>query len=164
MNPFLYKAHPLLHRLISLLLDPTSATPADALALAALMLGLNLLWVPALLWAALKTDRLRLSLPLAYGLALPASLLYTPMLLTVVSDVAAHGFRFQERFLLVFALFVVSQTLAGLYAFALRHRPSGYPAGLMTGETIALFMLLYSLVMAAGLLGLDTVFGIFRGL
>ena len=160
MNPFLYKAHPLLRRLISLFVDPHSSSLTDKAELIALMLALNLLWAPGLVWAAWQVDRLRLPLVKGYLLALPASLLYTPMVLTVVNDVAAQGFRFQDRFLLVFAIFVVSQMLTAFYAFALRHRPSGYPVGLGAGATLSLFLLLYSLAISLGLLGVGRVFKI----
>lgn len=161
MNPFLYKAHPLQYRLLNLLLDPGASSVEDALEPIAMMLALGLLWAPALVWAVGKADRLRLSLFRGYCLALPACLLYTPLMLTVVGDVAVHGFRFADRFFVVFALFVLSQMLAGFYAFALRHRPSGHPVGLLAGETVSLFLLLYSLPVASGLMGVNAVIKIF---
>lgn len=161
MNPFLFKAHPLLARLINLILDPATASLNDTAALILTLLAINLFWTPALIWAAKKTDRLRLSPLQAYALTLPASLTYTPLMLTVVADVAAHGFRFQDRFFLVFALLVLSQILTGFYAFALRHRPSGYAAGLAVGATVSLFLLLLSLPISLLLLGLDRWVGIF---
>ncbi len=155
MNPFLYKAHPLLLRLIGLFTEPSASSPGDKAELVLLMLAINLFWTPALVWAARKADGVHLSLLRGYALALPACLFYTPLVLTVVGDVAIHGFRIEDRFLLVFSIFVASQMLTGFYAFALRHRPSGRPAGLMPGLAVSLFLLLFSLPVSLGLLGLN---------
>lgn len=161
MNPFLYKAHPLLQNLVILLTEPSAYRLDEAAALVLLVLAINLLWTPGLVWVARKADKLRLSLVQGYALALPACLGYTPLVLTVVGDVAAHGFRLQDRFIVVFATFAVSQILTGFYAFALRHRPGGYPAGLLAGATVSLFLLLMSLPLCLALLGLDMGVGIF---
>lgn len=161
MNPFLYKPHPLMQRLLGLLFEPQAQSLDGVAGLVLLMLGLNCFWALGLIWAARSVDRLRLPLRLSYGLALPACLLYTPLALTIVSDVAVHGFRFQERFLLVFALLVVTQILAAFYAFMLRHRPSGYAVGLQAGLAVSLFLLLLGLPISLGVMGLDAAFKLF---
>jgi hypothetical protein len=161
MNPFLYKAHPLLLRLIGLFTEPAASSLGGKAELVLLMLGLNLFWTLALVWAARKADGLRLPLRQGYVLALPACLLYTPLVLTVVGDVVAHSFRFQDRLFLVFAILAASQTLAAFYAFALRHRPSGHPVGLAAGFAVSLILLLFSLPVSLGLLGLNSLVRIF---
>jgi hypothetical protein len=151
MNPFLWKAHPLLEGLIRLVTDPASLTVSEASDLLLIVLGINLIWAAGLFWITRRGAGIRLPLFKAYLLALPATLLYAPLVITVVGDVADHAFRFQDRALVVFAIFVASQTLAGFYAFALRQGVRGDALGLAGGVTVSLFLLLLSMP-ACGLL------------
>lgn len=145
MNPFLYKAHPLLYRLADLLANPSAHGPGDIAELSLIFLALNVLWAVGLPWAARRAAEIRVSFLKGYALALPATVLYAPLMISVVGDVAAQAFRFEDRFLLVFALFVVSQMLGGFYAVALRRGRRGDSVGLAAGMAVSLFLLLVSL-------------------
>lgn len=155
MNPFLYKAHPLQYRLFDFLIRPSAYRLDDMSELALIFLTINIFWALGLRWAAYRAAGVRLSFLKSYGLALPATILYAPPLLTVVGDVAAQAFRMEERFLLVFAIFVGSQMLGGFYAVALRQGRRSEPAGLAAGLAVSLFLLLVSVPFSGLLLGLN---------
>lgn len=155
MNPFLYKAHPLLYRLADLLAHPSGHSLGEISDLLLILLAINVLWVPALLWAARRAAGVRLPFLKGYLLALPATLAYAPMMITVVSDVVGHAFRLQDRFLLVFAIFVTSQMLGGFYAFTLRKGRRFDVAELAAGLSVSLFLLLVSIPACSVLLGLN---------
>lgn len=155
MNPFLYKAHPLLYRLADLLAHPSGHGLGEIAELVLIFLAINLLWAPGLLWAARRAAEVRLPFLKGYLLALPATLVYAPLMMTVVSDVAGHAFRLEDRFLLVFAIFVTSQMLGGLYAFALSQGSRADPASLAAGMAVSLFLLLVSIPVSGVLLGLN---------
>lgn len=63
-------------------------------------------------------------------LALPATFLYAPLMLTLLSDVFAHAFELRNRWILLFAMIAASQMLTAFYAFVVRHTsPVTYPSG-----------------------------------
>lgn len=155
MNPFLYKAHPLQYRLVDFLIRPSAYRLDDMSELALVFLAINVFWALGLYWAARRAAGVRLPLLKSYGLALPATILYAPPLMTVMSDVMAQAFRMEERFLLVFAIFVGSQMLGGFYAVALRQERRSEPAGLTAGLAVSLFLLLISVPVSGVLLGLN---------
>lgn len=154
MNPFLFKAHALLYHLVSFLINPASRSLDGAMELLAVVLSINLLWATPLIWIAGRDD-IRLSPLKAYLLALPATLLYAPTLLTVMADVTEHAFRLSDRFILVIAIFVASQMLGGFYAIALRQPHNRRPVGVVAGMTVSLFLLLVSMVASLALLWAD---------
>jgi hypothetical protein len=155
MNPFLYKAHPRLLQWADLLANPSAHGIGEIADLALVFLALNALMALGLRWAAGRAAGIRPSFPKAFLLASPASLLYLPLMLTVVGDVVGHDFQLRERYILIFSIFVGSQMLAGFYAIALRHGPRGQPAGLRAGMAVALFLLLISIPACLAFLGLD---------
>jgi hypothetical protein len=161
MNPFLFKAHPLLYRSVELLIHPFDHTLDDFTRLVLIFLIINLLWAAGLPWAVRRAAAIRVSLLQGYFLALPATVLYAPLVVTVLSDVVTRTFEMQNRFLLVFSILVVSQMLAGFYAFFLRQGRRAEPVGLVAGVTVSLFLLLVSLPACGVLLGLDRVLRIF---
>jgi hypothetical protein len=155
MNPFLYKAHPLMYRLVDFLIRPSAYRLDDISELALIFLAINIFWALGLYWVARRAAGVRLPFLKSYGLALPATILYAPPLMTVVGDVAAQAFHMEERFLLVFAIFVGSQMLGGFYAAALRQGRRSEPAGLAAGLAVSLFLLLVSVPFSGLLLGLN---------
>jgi hypothetical protein len=160
-NPFRFKAHPLLSRWIDLLSGSGQLSLDEVSQLLLIALAANLAWAFALRWFLWRAERIRLSFGRAFLLALPAALVYLPLATTVCSDVLAHAFRFQDRFIVVFSLFVASQILAAFYAFAIRYSALGNPIGLAAGMALSLFMLLLSLPLSLLLLGFDACFGLF---
>jgi hypothetical protein len=155
MNPFLYKAHPLLLHWADLLANPSAHGIGELAELALGFLLLNAWMALGLLWTAGRAAGIRLALAKAFLLAIPASLLYLPFMLTVVGDVIGHEFQLRERYILIFSIFVGSQMLSGFYAIALRHGPHGQPAGLATGMSVALVLFLVSIPACLALLGAD---------
>lgn len=154
MNPFLFKAHALLYHLVNFLINPASRSLDEAVGLLAILLSINLLWATPLIWIVGR-DEIRLSPLKAYLLALPATLLYAPTMLTVMADVAEHAFHLNDRLILVMAIFVASQMLGGFYAIALRQAHDRRPVGVVAGMTVSLFMLLVSMVASLALLWAD---------
>ncbi len=161
MNPLMFKAHPLLTKWIEFITAPSSLGLNGVIYLLAVLAGSNLLWAASLPWLLRKIEHLSISPLRAYLLALPATFLYAPLMLTLLEDVLHHAFEFQHRWFLLFALFISSQLLAALYAFALRHERSGQPIGLESGLAVALFMLLASMPASLILLGIHELFTLF---
>lgn len=157
MNPLNFKAHPLLARWIDLIVEPSAHHAGDLLSLLAILLASNLLWASALPWLLRKLEGLELSPLKAYLMALPATFLYAPLMLTLVQDVIGHAFAWRHRWFLLFALLVASQLLTALYAFALRHERSGLPIGLESGLAVSLFLLLASIPASLIMLGLNAI-------
>jgi hypothetical protein len=155
MNAFQFKAHPFLFRWVELFVNPGSQSAGDMAELLAIAALSTLAAALALVWFVRRYERLRLAFGRALWLALPAMLIYLPLVVTVSSDVLAHAFRFQDRFIVVFAIFVTSQTFAAFYAFALRYPGNGVPVGLRAGLAVSLFLLLLTLPMALLLLAAD---------
>jgi hypothetical protein len=145
MNPLTYNSHRLLTRWIDLLLDPSLARWHDALHLVGILLGTNLLWTIGLPWLLRKIESLELTPLKAYMLALPATFLYAPLMLTLLSDVFAHAFELKNRWFLLFAIITASQMLTAFYAFVLRHKASDVPIGIESGLAVSLFLLLVSI-------------------
>lgn len=104
MNPPTYNAHRLLTRWIDLLLDPSTHRLHDALHLVGILLCSNLLWTMGLPWLLRKTESLDVTPLKAYMLALPATFLYAPLMLTLLSDVFANAFELANRWFLLFAM------------------------------------------------------------
>ena len=152
MNPLHFKAHPLLARWIDLVVEPSAHHAGDLLSLLLILLASNLLWASALPWLLRRMEGLDLTPLKAYLLALPATFLYAPLMLTLLQDVIGHAFEWRHRWFLLFALLVASQLLTALYAFGIRHERSGVAIGLESGLGVSLFLLLAaipaSLIMA----------------
>lgn len=161
MNPLLYKAHPLLNATIRLLAGGETVGFQNASALLLTYLAINLPFSMLLAHRARRSLHIRLRFSVAYLLALPGAVLYTPMVLTLLSDVVNHAFHLEDRFLLLFALLVATVLLAALFAVALRYR-NGNPVGLEAGLFLALTLLLASAPYALALLALDHRFEIFH--
>jgi hypothetical protein len=155
MNPLLYKAHPLLFLTVDLFANPAAHSIGDWARLSAIYLALNLAWTPLLLLGAKKAVGFAPSLARAYGLALPALVFYLPLIVTLLSDVLAHEFRYVERFIPVFCVFVASQMLTVFYGSMLKYPRNGRPIGLGDGFAISLFLLLVSLPMGLVFLWLN---------
>lgn len=157
MNPLLFKAHPLLYRTVDLLLHPGGYSVPEVAFLLAVFLGINQLWTLGLWLAVQRLAEVRLSLPASYGLALPACLFYAPLLMTVLGDVLDHGFRLEERAILIFVLVVGSQMLGAIYGLAIRTR-QGKPVGIAIGLAISLALFLASLPFGLLLLWFNSIF------
>lgn len=155
MNPFLFKAHPLLRFTVELLTDPAGHPPKSTGSLLFFYLVANLVWATALGLVIRKTVRLRPSVFTLYWMALPALIGYVPICLTLLGDILDHAFRFADRFILVFALLIVASMLGAGYGFLVRYPRSGQPIGLNAGLAIALTMLLLSLPLSLILLKTD---------
>lgn len=145
MNPLTYYAHRLLTRWIDLFLDPSLHRWHNAVYLVGILLCSNLLWTMGLPWLLRKTENLEVTPLKAYMLALPATFLYAPLMLTLLSDVFAHAFELRNRWILLFGIIAASQMLTALYAFVVRHQPSAVPIGIESGLAASLFLLLVSI-------------------
>ena len=161
MNPLLYNAHPLLWLTVDLIDNPKTHTLEEAAHLALVYLAINLVWAPWLWWGVRKVAGFSPSILLAYVLALPAQVVYLPVMLTLLGDVLAHGFRFADRFILVLCLLVASQMLGAFYAASIRHPHDGKAIGMVDGLAVSLFMWLFSLPAGLSLLWLDSVLKFF---
>ena len=157
MNPFLYKAHPLLYRLVDFLLHPGAHGLDELSELVLIFLAINFFWAPGLVWVARRAAGVGLSFIKGYALALPACLGYAPLMLTLLGDVIAHAFRWPDRYLLIFSLFVATQMLGGFYALAFRQGGQGGPVDLAAGMAVSLFLFLVSIPACLVLLGLNAV-------
>lgn len=156
MNPLLYKAHPLLSRWIELLTHPGSQSVSDLLVMALVLLGGNIILAIGLFWLIRKAEEVVLTPGKAYWLALPASFLYTPVVLTALQDVIKHDFELKNRFFLLFGLVVISQLLTAFFAFAIKDSArSGQPIGLESGLAASLLLLLLSIPVALVLMGIN---------
>lgn len=162
MNPFLFKAHALLAATLGLVLNPAGSAPALWVKLAALYLSMNLPWALVLMLALRKAANLRLGYGQAYVAALPALLLFLPLVLTLLDDIIHHAFLWRERFIFVFAVAVAGLLGTAGYGLLVRHPRSGKPIGLEAGLVVAMALLLASVPYGLLLLGLDAAFGIFR--
>lgn len=159
MNPLQYHAHPLLFDWVEVLLHPGAQSLARLPYLLAVSLLANLLWALALGWFLWRAERLRLTPLQCYLLALPATLLYLPLVATASRDVLQHGFELRHRWFLLFAIVISQQTLAAFYAFAVRFPRSLAALGLPAGFVTALFMLLVALPASLLLLGIEAWWG-----
>jgi hypothetical protein len=157
MNPLLYKAHPLLYLTVDLLADPAAHSLKDAAWLALIYLAVNLFLAPCLWWGSRKAVGFAPSYLLTYFLALAAVVCYLAPMLTLLSDVLAHEFRFADRFILVFCLFVAMQMLGALYAVAIRYPRNGRAIGLRDGFSLSILMWLMTLPLGLAFLGLNSV-------
>ena len=155
MNPLLYKAHPLLYLTVDLLANPGSHSLHEAFRLVLIYLCVNLVWTPCLWLGSKKLLGFAPSYPLAYALALVSLVFYLPTALTLMSDVLAREFRFQDRFILVFCIFIAAQMLGVFYAVAIRYPRNGRAIGLHDGMAISLALWLASLPVSLALLGLN---------
>lgn len=154
MNPLLFKAHPLLSLTVDLFTNPTAHTQADWLRLLAIYLLLNLAWAWGLRWASKKAVEFSPPYWLAFLMAIPAMLLYQPIMLTLLDDVLGQRFHFADRAIFVICIVVASQMLGAFFAFALRHPRYDRPIGISDGLTISLLLWLWSVFLGLGLLGL----------
>ncbi len=161
MNPFTYKAHPVLLEWIGLITQ-TSPNPGQDLRHVLLLLALTTpIFALALRYISRKLDEIEIPTLRALGLAVPSSILYTPLMLTLVNDVAHHAFVFGERWFLLFTVIVASQTLAALYAFLIYSPRERGPVGLESGLGTSLFLLLIAIPISLALLGVDALIRIF---
>lgn len=158
MNPLLFKAHPLLYLSVDLLIRPSAYSVDDFSRLILIYLVINLLWTVALRLAVQRTVGIRLTPFRAYGLALPSTVVYAPLMLTVSSDILSHAFRLEERYILLFAITVAAQMLAALYGVGIRFDRTGQPIGVRAGIVVSLSLLLASIPLSLLLLGLNAVF------
>lgn len=161
MNPLLYKAHPLLTRWVDLLSAPGAQSPDKLYYLIVVLMSCNLLWAIGLPWLLRKAEGLEIRPIKAYLMALPATALYSPLMLTLLQDVLGHNFDFQDRWVLLLVLLAVSQLLTALYAFTLRHERSGVAIGLESGLTVSMFLLLVSIPASMILIGTNALWPIF---
>lgn len=155
MNPLLYKAHALQRLTVELLVDSASHTLGDYFHLILLYLVVNIPWTMLVRWAVFRTCGVRISYLNAFGPALLPLLFYVPMLMTILDDVLAHGFRMEERFILVFALFVAVQMLGALFGIGLKAPRSRRGIGLRGGIALSLFLLLLAIPYGLALLSLN---------
>lgn len=160
MNPLLFKAHPLQYRMVDLVLNPRSYALADVGEVVLILLVVAPLWAAIVLPSAWKVGGTRVTWLRAYGLALPSTVIYLPLLLTALGDVINHAFHLQERWLLLLSIFVASQLLAAFYGFALRAPRTGKPIGLQQGLALSLILLLGSVPLTLALLYVDGLFSV----
>jgi hypothetical protein len=161
MNPFTYKAHPVLLEWIDLITQSSTNPGHDLRQVLLLLLLTTPLFGLALRHIARKADEISLPWLQAFGLAMPSALLYTPLILTLLNDVVHHAFVFSERWFLLFALVVANQTLAAFYAFLIHSPKERGPVGLESGLGISLFLLLTSMPIGLAVLGIDALIHIF---
>lgn len=161
MNPLLYKAHPLLARWVDFFTNPGAQSLENLYYLAVILLGGNLLWASGLPWLLRKTEGLEVRPIKAYLMALPATVIYSPLMLTLLQDVLSHNFEFRNRWVLLLALLAASQLLTALYAIALRHERSGVIIGLESGLTVSMFLLLASIPAGLILIGANVLWPFF---
>jgi hypothetical protein len=161
MNPLLYNAHPLLWLTVDLIDNPKAHSLGEAGRLALTYLFVNLAWAPWLWLGVRKSVGFSLNILWAYVFALPAQILYLPIMLTLLGDVLAHEFHFSNRFILVFCVLIASQMLAAFYAASIRNPFDGKAIGMIDGLNVSLFMWLLSLPVGTALLGLNSVVKIF---
>ncbi|CAI8886211.1 hypothetical protein [Methylocaldum szegediense] len=157
MNPLLFKAHPLLYRSVDLLIRPSAYTVDDFSRLILIYLVIALLWTAALRFALRRMLGISLTPLRTYGLALPAAVAYAPLMLTVSSDVLAHAFRLEERYILLFTIAVAVQMLAALYGVCFRFNQTGRPIGIRGGLAVSLFLFVASIPFSFLLLGVNAV-------
>ncbi len=161
MNPFTYKAHPLLAEWMGLMTQ-TSDSPGPDLRHVLIILSVTTpLFAVALKRITQKLEEISLSALKSFVLAIPSALLYTPLMLTFLNDVVHHAFVFRERWFLLFALIVVSQMLAAFYAFLIHSPRERGPVGIDSGLGISLFLLLISIPVGLALIGIHALTPIF---
>lgn len=157
MNPLLFKAHPLLYRSVDLLIRPSAYTVDDFSRLILIYLIIALLWTAALRLALRRLLGISLPLLRTYGLSLPAAVAYAPLMLTVSSDILAHAFRLEERYILLFTIAVAAQMLGALYGACFRFDRTGRPIGVRAGLAVSLFLLVASIPFSFLLLGVNAI-------
>lgn len=155
MNPLFYKAHPLLYLTVDLAAHPSSHTLGEAVRLLLIYLASSLFFSACLWWGTRKAAGFAPRLATVFLLALAASVCYLGPMLTLLGDVLVHGFRFAERFILVFCLFVAAQMLSGLYAVSVRDPRTGRAIGLADGFALSLLLWLMSIPFCLAFLGLN---------
>jgi hypothetical protein len=158
MNPLLYKAHPLLYLSVDLLINPAGHSLGELGRLVLIYLASNLVFAFGMVWLVKKAGWRPVSWLSAYALSGPAILAYLPIMATLLGDILAHQFRFEDRFILVFCIFVAIQMLGVFYALAIRQPRAAAPVGLANGMATALFLWLLSLPLGLALLGLNASF------
>ena len=161
MNPLLFKAHPLLYLTVDLVVNPSAHTLEDFSMLALVYLTVNLVWAGCLMIAVKRTAGFVPAYGVAYLLALPSLLFFLPLMLTLLSDVLAHAFRFDDRYILIFALFIAVQMVGAGYGGLIKYPRNDRPIGLKAGCVVSLTLLLFSLPFGLMLLILDEVVDVF---
>lgn len=151
MNPIAYKAHPLLIKCLALLTQPGDLNRGDMITLLALLILGSIPYAFALRWLIGKSEGFRHSLIRSFLLAVPANLLYTPVMLTLIGDIVHHRFLIEDRWFLLFTLLVISQLLCALYAFGIRRPEEQGPIGVESGLGISLLLLLVSMALSLAL-------------
>lgn len=160
MNPFLFKAHPLLLASIGLVTGVGGYGLADAAILLLILVAISIPFAECLGLATRRSAGITLRFSRAWVLALPAAVFYTPIALTVVNDIMHHTFQFQDRYIFIFALGVIIVMLGALYGVVVHHR-GGQPVGSEVGLTLALALLLAAIPCSLLLIGLDAWLGFF---
>lgn len=155
MNPLLFKAHPFLLTCLTLLTEPTTLSQRALLGLCALLILGCIPFALGLRWLLQRSEGFRPGILEAGLLTLPANLLYTPLMLTLMQDVVHHTFLLQDRWFLLFTLVVASQLLTALYAFALRNPTTHAVLGVESGLGASLLMLLIAMGLSLGLVLLE---------
>lgn len=153
MNPFLFKAHSLLQVTMGCVIG-SRCSPGLWMSL---LMTYLLLSVPMGALISLRIRRLlriRLRFAAAYALALPITILFIPIVLTLLSDVLHHAFRLEDRVIFLFALLVVTVLSAALVGNVVHYR-SGEPIGSEHGLTIVLTLLLGCVPYGLLILGVD---------
>lgn len=158
MNPFFFKSHALLSATLALLTGSGSLGLMDVVVILATYLVAALAFGWCLVVVARKAVGLALPFRKAYPLALPATLAYLPLGVTLLNDIVHQSFQLDDRYVFLFAIAVATLMLAGLYGVVLHYR-GGQPIGSESGLTLALALLLLTLPIALLLLGLDAWLG-----
>lgn len=160
MNPLLFKAHPLLQQTLEVLAGTQPLTTKIVLGLPATYLVLTLPLAALLAFRLRRALHIKAPFGAAYLLALPATLLFVPIALTLLGDIAAHAFRMEDRAIFLFALFVATILLAAMLG-ALVHYRNGASIGSEEGLILALTLLLACIPYGTLLLVLDRWLGLF---
>lgn len=161
MNPFLFKAHPLLQTTIGCVTGSGCSSGVWVGLLTAYLL-LNL---PLAVFTLLRVKRLlhiRLRFTAAYLVSLPVTILFIPNVLTLLSDVMHHAFQLENRVIFLFALFVATVLLAALVGNLVHYR-NGEPIRSEHGLTVVLNLLLACVPYALLLLSADALIGVLPG-
>ena len=151
----LFKANPLLTRWIEVLTLHSTHPGRELAYLIIILLSTNMLWSAGLPWITRKAEDISLAPVKAYLLALPATFVYCPLMLTLMQDVMNQTFSLGNRLFLLFALVVGSQLLTVFYAFAIKKSDNQTPIGLESGLNISLFFLLVSIPASILLIGMN---------
>lgn len=161
MNPLAFKAHPILLYLTEWITQPLAPEPHQALLTAAILILGSFPYAAGIAYFTQKGESFKIAPLPALLLALPASFLYTPLLLTLLQDVVHHAFLIEDRWFLLFSILVAHQILTALYAFGIKNPESHCPIGLDSGLGLSSLLLLIAMGLSLGILGIEAVHPLF---